>query len=102
MVLSVEEYSCAPLTLLQRKMLNKVQTLDITWIDSSLVICIVIFAGAKRIPLYETGMDQFIDINGNASENDFFDKIGTRKALPRWSYVHVQWKRSPRHVPKDT
>lgn len=43
------------------------------------VMCIVIFAGIKRVPLYETGMHQFVDINSLVSENDFFDKTGDKE-----------------------
>ena len=57
--------------------------LGLTAFDGSPVMCIVIFAGCKRVPLYETGMDQFADVDGIASEEDFFDRnSGPGKLYP--------------------
>ena len=52
-------------------------------------MCIVIFAGNKHQPLYETGMDQFNEINGLVSEDDFFDKnLEPGKLYPGgWMYT---------------
>jgi len=72
-----ERFVCAAGTTPKEKCSTKFKhwtLLRLTAFDGSPVMCIVIFAGVKRVTLYETGMDQFADIEGLASEDDFFDK----------------------------
>jgi len=81
-----EKFVCAVGTTPKEKCSTKSKhwtLLGLTAFDGQPVMCIVIFAGNKRQPLYETGMDQFVEIDGLASEDDFFDKnSGPGKLYP--------------------
>ena len=57
--------------------------LGITMFDGSTVICVVIFTGKQKVPLYETSMDPFDDIEGTPVEAEFFDNnSGPGKLYP--------------------
>ena len=46
--------------------------IGLTALDGTPVMCIVIFAGKEESTLLATGMDLFVDVEGNESEQDFF------------------------------
>ena len=81
-----EKFVCATGTTPKEKCSTKSKhwtLLPITCFDGSPVMCVVIFAGLRNVPLHATGMDQFADVEGNAAEEDFFDKnSGPGKLYP--------------------
>ena len=57
--------------------------LDLIAFDVTPIICIFIFAEIRITPLYKTGMGFFAEVEGNAYEDDFFDKkSGPGKLYP--------------------
>ena len=62
---------CSTGTLPKEKISTKAKhwtLLGVTAFDGIPVMCVVIFAGKQKVPLYETGMDQFADIKGTPAE----------------------------------
>jgi len=81
-----EKFVCAVGTTLKEKCSTKSKhwtLLGLTAFDGSPVMCIVIFSGNKLVPLYETRMDQFTNVEDLASEEDYFNKnSGPGKLYP--------------------
>jgi len=74
--------------------------LGFTAFDSSHLICIIIFAGKQKVPLYETRIDPFSSIKSNPAKAEFFNKnYGPGKLYPGEDEVHIQGKRDALYVP---
>ena len=48
--------------------------IGLTALDGTPVMCIVIFKGVEESTIHATGMDLFVEVEGNESEQDFFVK----------------------------
>ena len=67
-----------------------------TAFDGTPVMCVVIFEGKNNVPLYETGMDVFVKVNGVATDDDFFkNNSGPGKMYPGGPTCHYKGKDVP-------
>jgi len=82
-VIGGEEFVCTSGTSSKEKVSTKANhwtLLGMTVFDGSPVVCVVIFAGKQKVPLYKIGMDQFANIKGTSAKKDFFyNNSGPRK-----------------------
>ena len=57
--------------------------IGLTALDGTPVMCIIIFKGEQESTIHATGMDLFVEVEGNESEHDFFAKnSGPGKLYP--------------------
>ena len=70
--------------------------LGLTSLAGDPVMCVVIFAGERRTPIYETGMDVFAEKIGEVTDDDYFLKnTGKDKRYPGGPTCTFQGKEVP-------
>ena len=70
--------------------------LGVTSLRGDPVMCVIIFAGKRENTLTETGMDIFVDAEGDPSDHDYFEKnSGFGKQFPGGPTCEFQGKEVP-------